>query len=114
MNINMTQVLALTLVVLGVISGGSAQLTDLVGPLITKSMVAAASLATSIISGWMVVLTGQSNLVKTVQDMPGVEKITVNDQANKTLATLAVDPNQAKIEATPQAAAAVADTAKGA
>jgi hypothetical protein len=59
------------------------------------------------------VVSGQSNLVKTVQAMPGVESIQVNSQANKTLATLAVDQAQAKVDIIPGANAAVTATAKG-
>lgn len=112
-NLTSTQVLALILVVLGVVTGGSAQLTTLVGPMVTQLLVAAASLASSIISGFVLVLTGQSNTVLSVQDMPGVERIVVNERANQTLASLAVDPAQAKIVVSAQDQAAVAETAKG-
>jgi hypothetical protein len=43
--------------------------------------------------------------------MPGVEKIIVNKQANQTLASLAVDPNQPKIETVPADKKAVQSTA---
>jgi hypothetical protein len=46
--------------------------------------------------------------------MPGVESITVNSQANKILAQVAVDPTLDKIAPTPAAAAAVNALAKGA
>lgn len=105
------QWLALILVVLGAITGGTAQLTDIVGPNLTKILVAVASLGTSVISGFVMVLTGQSNVVKSVQQMPGVEKIVVNANANTALATLAVDPSEAKIVVAPGATEAVQQTA---
>ncbi len=111
MNLSTVQWLALALVVLGAITGGTAQLTDIVGPGWTKILVAMASLGTSIISGFVMVLTGQSNVVRAVQQMPGVEKIVVNEKANATLATLAVDPGEAKIVVTPGATEAVQQTA---
>ncbi len=46
--------------------------------------------------------------------MPGVEKIVVNEKANATLATLAVDQTQPKIETMPDAKLAVAATARAA
>lgn len=113
MKLNLTPVqwLALIIVVLGAITGGTAQLNDIVGPAWTKVLVAIASLGTSVISGFVMVLTGQANLVRSVQDMPGVEKIVVNEKANAALATLAVNPSEAKIITTPEATAAVQETA---
>lgn len=115
MKVNLTpiQVIALTLVVLGAISGGGAQLTELVGKHATQMLVAFSGLATTVLSGWIMIITGQSALVRNVQDMPGVEKITVNARASEALAQLAVAPENAKIEAAPGADAAVAETAKG-
>lgn len=100
-NLNGTQQLALLMVVLGVITGGTAQLTDLCGPVATKILVSLASLGISVISGFMTVLTGQNSIVQSVRSMPGVEQITVNEKANQTLAALAVDPKEGKILAAP-------------
>lgn len=106
------QWIAMILVILGAITGGTSQLTEVIGPGATKVAVALASLATTILSGWIMVLTGQASQVKAVQAMPGVDKIVVNAQANQTLASLAVDPSQQKIETAPGAAGTVANTAK--
>lgn len=57
------------------------------------------------------VVSSQSAQVKAVAAMPGVESINVNSQANTALATLAVDPTQAKVAPTPSAEAAVQKTA---
>lgn len=112
MNLNFNQVIAIVLVILGVLVASTAQLTDLFGPIATKTIVSVSSLGMSILSGVLGVMTGQASQLKAVQDMPGVEKITVNSQANATLAALAVDPAQSKIKATPEAAATVQATAK--
>ncbi len=111
-NLSSIQKLALVLVISGALSTGTSQLVDLFGPQVTKYIVALAGLTTTIVSGFVMVLTGQSSLVKSVLDMPGVERIRVNEQANVTLATLAVDPAQPKIEASPTAEKAVEATAK--
>lgn len=58
-------------------------------------------------------LSGQAQLVKDVAAMPGVEKITINEQANPTLATVAVDPTADKIAPTYQAQDVVTQTARG-
>ena len=114
MNLTRSQILALVICTLGVLTASATQLTDLVGPMATKIIISASTLLMSILSGWVAVLSGQSNQLAEVQAMPGVEKITVNSQANSTLATMAVDPANAKIAATPEAQQAVAATARAA
>lgn len=114
MKLNATpqQIIAMALVLLGAITGGTAQLTNVIGAGSTQIVVSLASLGTTILSGWMMIITGQSGVLQQVQAMPGVEKIMVNAKANQTLASLAVDDKQEKIEAMPAAAQAVAATAK--
>ena len=109
-----TQIFMLVIATLGVLTASATQLTDLIGATNTHYVIASASLLMSILSGWGAILFGQGNQIKAVQAMPGVEAITVNAQANSTLAQLAVDPAQPKIDVVPAAAAAVAQTAKGA
>lgn len=111
MNLTFNQIVAMILVVLGVLTASAAQLTDLFGPTAAKNIASAAGLLSSIMAGFLSIVTGQSNLVRDVQAMPGIERIVVNEKANTTLATLAVDPAQPKIESTPGAATAVASTA---
>lgn len=114
MNLNRGQILSIIIVVLGVLVGAAAQLTDLFGPVVTKYIVSASTLGMSIIAGVNTVLQGQGSQLQAVQAMAGVEKIVVNSQANATLATLAVDPKQDKIEVAPEAETAVQATAKAA
>lgn len=96
---NGKQVISIFIVVLGVLMVSTAQLTDLFGPVVAKSIVSVAALVNSILGGTLGVLTGQANIVKDVQAMDGVESIKVNSKANQTLAALAVDPLNDKIEA---------------
>lgn len=112
MNLTTNQIIAIIMAVLGVLVGSTAQLTDLLGPTTTKTVVSLASLANTMLSGIMVILTGQSAQVKNVLAMPGVEKVTVNSQANTTLASLAMDSTVNKIAPTPAALTDVAATAK--
>ncbi len=114
MNINLNQFLAIALVLLGVVTAGTAQLDVLIGPVATKALVALSSLLTSAIGGILGVLTGQSGMVKSVQAMPGGESIVVNKQANPVLAAMAVDQTQAKVEIKPEDKSVVEQTAKGA
>lgn len=104
---NAKQALSIALVVLGVLTASSAQLTDLIGPGWTKIVVSFCSLSMSILAGIQGLISSQTSLVKDVQAMPGVEKIVVNKDASTNLATLAIDPAQAKIEVKPGAEAAV-------
>lgn len=114
MNLNRGQVLSIIIVVLGVLVASTSQLTDLVGPMVTKDIVSGSTLLMSILAGVNSILQGQGSQIAAVQAMPGVDKIVVNEKANSTLATMAVDPSQNKIEATPQAERAVQATAAAA
>lgn len=112
-NLTTNQIIAIIMVILGVLVGSTAQLTDLLGASTTKTIVSLASLANTMLSGIMVVLTGQVAQIKNVIAMPGVEKITVNANANQTLAQVAVDPAVNKIAPTQAAMADVTEIAKG-
>lgn len=112
-NLTTAQKIAIAMVFLGVLSTSGVQLTDMVGPTIARSIVSTSNLLNSMLAGVIAVLTGQGAVVKQVLDMKGVERLRVNENANPTLAAIAMDPNQAKISATPEAQAQVAATAKG-
>lgn len=105
------QMIAITIAVLSVLSGATAQLTDLFGAYAAKTIVSAASLITTALSSIMAVLTSQGSTVKEVQSMPGIEQITVNKAANNVLASLAVDQSNVKIAPAPGAEVTVAQTA---
>jgi hypothetical protein len=95
--------------------GGASQLADLTLSVITiKIILAAATLANGFLGGLVIMFGGQGAQIKNVLAMPGVERISVNSQANGTLATIAVDPNQSKIAPTPGAQTEVIATAKAA
>lgn len=110
---NGKQVISIFIVVLGVLMVSTAQLTDLFGAQVAKGIVSVAALVNSILGGIMGVLTGQANIVKDVQAMDGVDRIVVNKNTNQTLAALAVDPANAKIEAKPGSEATVNAIAEG-
>ena len=113
MNLNGTQAIAIIIAVLSVLSGATAQLTDLFGAIVAKDLVSGAGLVTAILSSVLAVITSQGSQVKNVLAMPGVEKVTVNAQANQELAQLAVDPKVNKISPTQSAMDSVTATAKG-
>ena len=114
MNINTKQLLAIILAILSVLSGSTAQLTDLIGVGGAKVVISVASLAMSVISSVLAVLSSQTNLVKDVTAMPGVSKVLVNEAASKDLAVAATDPAQPKVGATtPEVRATLIETAKG-
>ena len=113
MNLNMKQVIAIISAVLSVLMISTAQLTDLLGAPMAKTIVTTAGLINMIMSSTNAALASQGQQIKDVLAMPGVEKINVNAQANATLAAIAVDPNVNKISPTPQAQLIVEATAKG-
>ena len=97
--LNRKQSLALTIATLSVLMVSTAQLTDLFGASLAKAIVSGAGMLNGILSGWLTVLTSQSETVRDVQDMPGVERIQVNRDANQTLARMALDSENQKVEA---------------
>lgn len=99
MNLNRNQIIAIVVAVLSVLMGSTAQLTDLFGPGITKTIISTASLLNSGLSAVLAVITGQGGMVRDVAAMEGVTKISVNSAANSTLASVAVDPLQPKVGA---------------
>lgn len=114
LGITRNQWIAIALLVLSVNMGATSQFTDLFGAGVAKTIVSISSLGSSILAGIQIILGGQSQQVQDVRAMPGVEKIEVNEQANKALATLAVSPDDNKVTIKPGDAQAVAATAKAA
>jgi hypothetical protein len=108
------QIIGIIIVVNGALIGSTAQLTDLLGPLIAKDIVSVASIGNSIFGGVIMMLSGQGSMVKSVLAMPGIEHIDVNSQASPALATLAVDKSINKIAPTEAAMDKVVATAKAA
>lgn len=103
MNVTNKQWLAIGMVILGALTASTAQLTDIFGPTNAKYIISVAGLCNTILGGVMAIISGQASLVRDVQAMPGVEKILVNSQANQTLAQVAVDEANQKVEPLPQA-----------
>ncbi len=113
MTLTLKQILAIACAILSAMAVATSQMTEIFGPTLAKSIMAGAGLLNTVFSSILAVITSQTQTVKDVQSMPGVEKITVNAQANSTLAGLAVAPDNAKIEAAPGDDAAVNRAAKG-
>lgn len=111
MNITGKQWLAIVVAVLSVLAVSTAQLQDIVGPTLAKTIVSIAALANTVLASVLAVVNSQASLVTDVRAMPGVEKIEVNERANKTLANLAVDDTEEKIVVKPGAEATVNHTA---
>lgn len=114
MNLNGKQIIQIIGVIISVLMVSSAQLTELLGPGVAKTIVTIAGLSNMLLQGITVALTSQGSTVKDVLSMQGVEKIDVNGQANQTLAAIAIDPTQNKISPTPAARAEVTQTAQAA
>lgn len=113
MNLTGKQIIAIIAAVVSALMLATTQLTDIFGPTVAKSIVSVAALANMILNSVIAALTGQANLVKDVAAMPGIQSISVNAQANQTLASVAMDPKVDKVAATPQAVDRVIATAKG-
>lgn len=112
MNINLKQGLGGLVVVLSVLMISTAQLQDIFGPTMAKSIVSAASILNGISGGWLTLLTSQGNIVTDAQRVDGVE-VTVDSTADASIAKLAMDPKLDNIAPKPGQEAAVAANAKG-
>lgn len=114
MSITRNQSLALAGVVLSVIVSSTAYFTDMFGAQIAKEITGTAGFLNLLVNGVIMVFSGQGQQVRDVQAMPGIDRITVNANANQTLAQVATDPSNAKVAPIPMAADAVKSIAKGA
>lgn len=112
-NITRNQWLAITGVILSAIMTSTAFLTDSFGATTAHSIIGAAGFINMILNGVVAILTGQSQQVRDVAAMPGVQTISVNAAANQTLATLATSNTQAKVIPLPEAVETIKQTAKG-
>lgn len=120
-NLTLGQKIAMALVFLSAIAGGTSQLSPIMGQGAATAVASLASLLATVVSGWMFIVTGQQGLVTQIQnttggqgalvrsvlDMGGVEKIEVNKNASPELAQMAVDPDVDKISPIPGAQRAV-------
>lgn len=114
MNLTGKQWLAIIAAIVSALMLATTQLTDIFGPSIAKTIVSVAALINMILTSVVAALTGQANLIKDVAAMPGVSRISVNEQANSTLAQLATAPDQPKVGATtPEVRQVLQETAKG-
>jgi hypothetical protein len=111
-NLTPAQIVILVISTAGVINGSAAQLAEWFGPKVAHNIITAIGFGQTLIGAWAVALTGQGSAIKQVLAMPGVDKITVNSQANSTLAAIAVDPALDKIAPLPVDKTAVEATAK--
>ena len=115
LNLNGKQLIAIIGAVISAIMVSSAQLTDLLGPGVAKTIVTVAGLINMIMQSVTVALTTQTAQVKDVTAMRGVEHIDVNSQATPALAAMATDPAQPKVGATtPGVRETLIQSAKGA
>lgn len=129
MNLTSKQWISIVIAILGVLMISQAQLTDLFGATVAKTIQSASGLLNMILGSALAVITGtvapdvaarqlvqqpagQDAVVREVLKMDGVEKIDVNKKANQTLAAIAVDPTVDKIAPTPEAVQAVTKTAE--
>lgn len=124
-NLTLAQKIAMGLVALSAIAGGTSQLAPILGAAAAASVAGLAALGGTILSGWMFIITGQQGLVGQVQNtqggqaalvksvlaMPGVEPVAVNKNASPELAALALDPNETKIAPKPSDEIAVTQVA---
>jgi len=115
MNLTGKQILAIVAAVVSALMLATTQLTDIFGANTAKTIVSGASLANLILNSILASITGQATLVRDVAAMPGVERVSVNADANQTLAAAATDPGQPKIGAVdPGTRMVLQDKAKGA
>lgn len=104
MGITRNQWIAIVILLSTILTGGSAQLTDLIGPYGTKLVIALSTLLSGFLAGLQIILGGQGQQIKDVAAIQGDDgkpavRINVNANAPVALATAAIDPAQKNIGA---------------
>ena len=69
MTLTLGQKIAMALVLMSAVAGGTAQLAPILGATAAAAVAGLASLAGTVLSGWMFIITGQSYQVQNVKDM---------------------------------------------
>lgn len=113
-NLTVMQWIGIILGVNGLLASSAPQLTVLFGAAAIPYIQAVATLGSGFLGVVIAVIGGPGSQIRNVLAMPGVEKISVNGQANATLATIAVDPSIDKIGPTAAAQDKVQATARAA
>ena len=113
MNTTQTQWLAIAAVVLNALVGASTLWTSIFGQADAAIVISILGLINTILAGITFVLTGQAAQIKNAAAMPGVERISVGTAANQTLAQVAIDHSQSKVQPTEAAKSVVQDIARG-
>lgn len=94
---------------------GAALFNPLVGQDVALKIISILGICQIIVSAINSNLSTQANNIKDVAAMPGVERISVNAQANSTLAAVATSSDQPKVGATtPGVREVLKEVAKGA
>lgn len=106
------QALGGVLVINTVLVGSMTQLTDLFGPVMANHILSVCVIGSGICGGFIMNMGGLGSQAKNVMAAGGT--IDVGPNASPSLAKLAMDPAQSKIDAAPGASAAVAAIAKSA
>ncbi len=96
-NLNWKLILGILSSINGGLITGAALLQTLFGQDLTIKVVAVLGIAQIIVSSVQSSLSTQASLVRDVASMPGVTRISINEQANSTLAQVATDPAQPKV-----------------
>ena len=96
-NLTSAQKMTLVGIVISAFAGSAAQFTPIFGSVIATDVASVASFLGPIVNGFLFVMTGQGAQLQNVAAMPGVERVSINAQANSVIATAATDPAQPKI-----------------
>ena len=113
MNLSGKQWVGIIGVILNTLMTSTALFTKLWGADVASMVIMGVGTVNTMFSGIGVILASQTNTVRDVLAMPGVEHISVNSQANSTLAAMAVNPDIDKIAPTRAAMDDIAATIKG-
>ena len=96
-NITQTQWVAFVIGASSFLGGSTAQLTTLFGANGASYAASSCALVSGLAGVFLMATTGQSSVVQQVAAMPGVARISVNEQASPALAAVATDPAQPKV-----------------
>lgn len=113
LNIQPKQWIQITSTILASLITSAALFETLLGQQVAIKLIAALGIMNIVVGSIGTAVSGQAQLVKDVAAMPGVERISINQNANPILAAVAVDPTQDKVAPTRADMDVVAQTARG-
>lgn len=96
-NITQTQWVAFVIGASSFLGGSTAQLTTLLGANGATYAASACAIVSGLAGVFLMATSGQASMVQQVAALPGVSRVSINENASSPVAAVAIDPAQQKV-----------------